>query len=67
MTDLKRDYMAKANAEVDSELPYALTFTTGYINYVYCVSIPARHHQKASDYWKKYIKGKPILNSEYCD
>jgi len=45
--------MAKANGEVHTELPYAFTCTAGYINYVF---IPARHHQKASDYRKNKSK-----------
>lgn len=48
--------MAKANGEVHTELPYAFTCTAGYINYVYDVFIPARHHQKASDYLKNKSK-----------
>lgn len=66
-TDMKREYMVMANAEVHTELPYASTFTAGWIDDVYDVFIPARQHQKAPDYWKKYNKDKPLLIAEYGD
>jgi beta-galactosidase len=60
-TPMSPDYMQKANRIVHKELPYPDTFTSGWMDAVYDVFIPARQHAKAPDYYKKYDKPKPIF------
>jgi beta-galactosidase len=64
---MSKPYMDKANHIVHAELPFKDVFSTGWIDYAYDVSNPARQHAKAPDYWKKYSKPKPLLLAEYGD
>jgi beta-galactosidase len=64
---MSKAYMDKAHQIVHQELPFADVFSSGWIDYAYDVSNPARQHAKAPDYWKKYNKKKPLLLAEYGD
>ncbi|MBW4889266.1 DUF4982 domain-containing protein [Mucilaginibacter sp. HMF5004] len=64
---MSKPYMDKAHKIVHAELPFKDVFSTGWIDYAYDVSNPARQHAKAPEYWKKYGKQKPLLLAEYGD
>jgi len=64
---MSKAYMEKAHQIVHQELPFADVFSSGWIDYAYDVSNPARQHAKAPDYWKKYDHPKPLLLAEYGD
>ncbi len=66
-TGMSKNFMDKAQAIVHAELPYKDVFTTGWKDYGYDLTNPARQHAKAPDYWKKYNKPKPLLIAEYGD
>jgi beta-galactosidase len=66
-TGMSKPYMDTANKIVHRELPFKDVFSTGWIDYAFDVFNPARQHQKAPDYWKKYNKPKPLLTAEYGD
>lgn len=66
-TAMGHDYMVKANKTVHEELPYSDVYTSSWIDTISDVFIPARQHAKAPDYWKKYVKNKPVLLAEYGD
>ncbi|MFA6127927.1 MAG: glycoside hydrolase family 2 TIM barrel-domain containing protein [Bacteroidales bacterium] len=60
-------YMETANSLVHQELPYAEVFTSGWIEGIYDVFIPARQHSKPPDYWSTFAGSQPLLISEYGD
>jgi beta-galactosidase len=66
-TGMSKPFMDTANRIAHRELPFAGVFTSGWLDYAYDVSNPARQHKKAPDYWKKYDKDKPLLLAEYGD
>jgi beta-galactosidase len=66
-TGMTKPYMDTANKIVHHELPFKDAFSTGWIDYAFDVFNPARQHQKAPDYWKKYNNAKPLLTAEYGD
>jgi len=66
-SNMRQDYMEKANAIVKEELPYPGIYSAGWKNEVYDVFLPARQHGKAPDYWKKYDQQRPLIIAEYGD
>lgn len=66
-SEMSKAYMTEAGRIVHQELPYADVYSSGWIDYAYDVSNPARQHAKGPDYWKKYDKPKPLLLAEYGD
>lgn len=68
-SDMKSDYMKKANELLKNEIPYKNIYTAGWLdNENYDLFIPARQHSKPPNYWNDYKnKNRKILIAEYGD
>jgi len=66
---MTNDYMIQANKILKEELPFADTYSVGWIDHeAFDLYIPARQHSKAPDYWTNYEKeNRKIFISEYGD
>ena len=66
---MTEEYMIKANAILDEELPFEDTYSAGWIDHPsYDLYIPARQHGKPPHYWNLHQEGKRnVFIAEYGD
>jgi beta-galactosidase len=66
-TQMPTAFINKINETLREELPFKGVYTSGWMDTVYSVFMPARQHASPPDYWTKYAKDKPIFIGEYGD
>jgi len=66
---MTENFMHKANAILDEELPFEDAYSAGWIDHEsYDLFIPARQHAKPPEYWSNYKDGKRnLFIAEYGD
>lgn len=68
-SDMKPEYMKKANELLRNEIPYKNVYTAGWLDHEnYNLFIPARQHSKPPNYWNDYKNNnRKVLIAEYGD